>query len=327
LSGVGNARVAVDLFTVTNTTFQLIAGSYIEFVNGPNIGKKVQIALTPTPTPTTAVVVHPPLVLQIDTIGSDFVVHQSQNDSFVNLYSLELGVLNNFVESFAVPPALIGNVNSELISVDQIILSLGQQRASGTGVASSPTVLSDPSGNFTSIFPPFSSSSVLYVSSGSNRGLYKIVSSTINTITISTEFPYAAFPSIGSSTPYIVIQPWSFVSEREPQACVEFLSKTIAFYNSTLAWYSSPTLGGVSSRISTVGARLTYVADFISQVSDLLSVEDELYDVRYLWIQQRTDKKDGTISKRNQSKSQREENTGKLISNQRKLLIAESLAL
>lgn len=327
LSGVGNARVAVDLFTVTNTTFQLIAGSYIEFVNGPNIGKKVQIASTPTPTPTTAVVVHPPLVLQIDTIGSDFVVHQSQNDSFVNLYSLELGVLNNFVESFAVPPALIGNVNSELISVDQIILSLGQQRASGTGVASSPTVLSDPSGNFTSIFPPFSSSSVLYVSSGSNRGLYKIVSSTINTITISTEFPYAAFPSIGSSTPYIVIQPWSFVSEREPQACVEFLSKTIAFYNSTLAWYSSPTLGGVSSRISTVGARITYVADFISQVSDLLSVEDELYDVRYLWIQQRTDKKDGTISKRNQSKSQREENTGKLISNQRKLLIAESLAL
>ena len=325
LGGMGNARVAADLITLTNLSFPLVVGSSIQFVNGLNAGVLVQIAAVPAPTSTTAVV-ELPIVLQVDAVGSDFIIIQFSGQTFENLYSSEIGILNSNVAvvPLSVPP-YIGNVNSELISIDQIILSFGQQTL-GTGTITSATELTDTSVNFSLFSPPITTSSLVYVQTGANRGLYKVASFTSTVLTVSTSTPYVEFPSIGGSTPYIVIQPWSFLSSIEYEVATKFLSETLDFYESTFNWATSPVLSGLANRYAAVKARQDLaLPGFIESVTGLLTTDDDLYDIRYIWIQQRTDKKEGTTTKRTQFKSRRVDDTKKLVSGQKKLLIAESL--
>ena len=325
LSVVGNAKVAVDFVTLT-TSFQLIAGSFIQFINGPNLGVFVQIAAVPAPTPTTAVIVFPPY-LQVDLVGSDFVILQFGGETLISLYLSELGILQTNTESSPPLNAYIGNVNSELISIDSVILSFGQQQASGTGTITSSTVLTDLSANFALAIPQITSSSLLYVTSGPNQGLYKISAFTSNTVTVSADYPYTNFPSVGSAAPYLIIKPWSFISQKEPQFASFFLSKTLAFYNSSAVWVSSLSAGGVPGRIAVITSRQSDITEFIKSINGLFTTDDKLYDTRYLWIQQRTDKKNGTVFKINQAKSQRNEDAAKIAAGQKKLLIAQSLVL
>jgi hypothetical protein len=148
-----------------------------------------------------------------------------------------------------------------------------------------------------------------------------------NSVTISDDYPYVYFPSIGSSSPYIIIQPWSFISPIESEVATFFLSKTIKFYDDTVSWYGAPSLAGTQDRINIVQARREDMASFINSILDLFISDDQLYDKRYLFIQQRTDKKDGTLFKIIQSKSQRIDDAKKLAAGQKKLLIAQSLVL
>jgi len=205
-----------------------------------------------------------------------------------------------------------------------VIRGFGQQQASGTGNALVPDVLTDPSVNFATAVPPVTSSSLLYVTSGPGTGLYNVASVTAHTLTVDPSSPYPSLP-VGGPYPYMVISPWSFLTEKEFKFATEFLTKTTVFYGVTAAWAGSLGLAGVAARQATVTARQNDVASFIKKISGLLGLDDKLYDTRFLWIQQRTDKKNGTLTQLVLAQQRRVENTAKIVADQQKLLIASQL--
>ena len=325
LLSMGNARVSGDLITLTDVSLALSVGLTIEFITGPNDGTVAVIATVVNPT--TYTVVNPPFVLLSDPTGSDFIVKTISAETFDSIYTHEFDIIKNNVQSTPISGSYIGNVNSELTSIEQVILDFGLQLTSGTGVPSSPSVLVDTLNNFSLVTPSITNSSLLYVTSGPNHGLYKVLSVSSNSVTISNNYPYTYFPSIGSSSPYVIIQPWSFISTIESEVATVFLSKTLKFYDDTVSWYNAPSLTGTQDRLNIVQSRLNDIALFIESISGLFISDDQLYDKRYLFIQQRTDKKDGTLFKIIQSKSQRIDDAKKLAAGQKKLLIAQSLVL
>jgi len=236
---------------------------------------------------------------------------------------------NGFIEwviSIIIPPALIAEVDSEILAINTAMASYGQTSASGIGTPTSATVFSDPTADFATAQPPITATSLLYIPSGPNQGLYQVASATDTTITTTPGNPYpASFPSIGTSSPYVVMQPWSFLSNQEFAFATAFLQAAQAFYSSTLAWSTTVTASGVAARQAAIAARQAAVAAFVTTLEGLLGSTDNLYNIRYLWIQQRTDKSQGLLIQEVQAMTQRLINTQSLIAAQQKILIANSL--
>lgn len=261
------------------------------------------------------------------TIGGSTVTYTGISGSFFTGCSGGSGTLTTgelVMASFA--PALIPAVDSELKSINTAIQSYGQIQVSGSGTPTSNTVLRDIHANFSTTQPPIIGTSLLYIKSGANQGLYQIASVTNTTITIAPNAPYPiAFPSLTAASPYIIFQPWSFLSSQEFAFATSFLQGTLAYYNSTSAWNSAITAAGVAARKPVVTARQTAVKNFITTIEGLLNQNDNLYNTRYLWIQQRTDKTIGLLIQETQATAQRIVNTQNLIAAQQKLLIMNSL--
>jgi hypothetical protein len=72
-------------------------------------------------------------------------------------------------------------------------------------------------------------------------------------------------------------------------------------------------------------ARQVSVATYIATLEGLLGQNDNLYNIRYLWIQQRTDKTIGLLIQQAQAVTQRTTNTQNLVSAQQKLFIINQL--
>jgi len=321
LVAVGTATVALDFLTVQNATFLPAINQEIIFLNGPNVGHVgvVQTILTPTSFKVSLATIFP----INDPVGHDYyIVSQSYGDLHT-IIQKELGILVNNVATTAIPPALIGLVASELINIDAAIRSYGQYQETSTGTTVG-NVLTDLTVNYSTAVPPVNNSSLLYVTSGVNQGLYKIASVTNHTLTINPTSPYPAFAA-NAASPYILFQPWSFLSAKEFQFATQFLQSLLAFYNTTLTWSTSITLAGSPARITTLNNRITAIQSFIQTIQGLLRNDDNLYNLRYLWIQQRTDKTNGTLILETQAKTQREQATARLIANQQKLFVANLL--
>ena len=300
-------------------TWSIPGTSTVIFINGPNAGTSFTATAV---TPTTITISGSP----IPAGPQDYYTLQPTGD-LIQAINGELFVLNNTVEAPISPPALIGSIDSELKSIDTAIQSYGQFQTTGShAIATSATVLTDLTANFSTAEPPVNSSSLLYVTSGLNQGLYQIASFTDTTITISPAAPYPlVFPSLTANSPYIVMQPWSFLSSQEFAFASGFQQATLSFYAATVAWASAVTASGAASRIPVVKARQVAVTGFISTIQGLLGSVDNLYDTRYLWIQQRTDKTIGLLIQQAQAAAQRVTNTQNLVSAQQKLLVMNSL--
>jgi len=320
LTRIGNAKVQVDLVTVTLAVpVPYVVGSQVQFLAGPNAGA-VRTVLTSISVTSFTVSVAFPVP---DLVGSDIFI-ASTYGQITSIVASELAVVGTNLAVAPVPPALIGPVDSELKSIDSVIRGFGQQQASGTGNALVPDVLTDPSVNFATAVPPVTSSSLLYVTSGPGTGLYNVASVTAHTLTVDPSSPYPSLP-VGGPYPYMVISPWSFLTEKEFKFATEFLTKTTVFYGVTAVWAGSIGLAGVAARQATVTARQNDVASFIKKIGGLLGLDDKLYDTRFLWIQQRTDKKNGTLTQLVLAQQRRVENTAKIVADQQKLLIASQL--
>lgn len=298
-------------------------GQTIVFLNGPNAG----LAGVVFTVASTSFTINAPAFPSEDS-GSDFYTVLAVGD-LSQIVAGELNVLNNSVERAAITPALIGSVNSELVTIGIIIQSFGQAQASSL-ITSNPTgsgtTLVDADADFATAEPPINSSSLLYVNSGANQGLYQITSVTDTTITINPTAPFpSSFPSSGAYSPYIIISPWSFLSQSEVQFATSFLAATLSFYLVTLSWSTSISASGVPGRQAALGPRLSALPKFVSTIEGLLGSTDNLYDTRYLWIQERTDKTYGTLIRQVQAMNQRIASTTQLIADQQKLLVIESL--
>ncbi len=322
LGFIGTGQAQSDLMTITNVSIGVGIGQIIEFLNGPNAGVQLTVVTTTGP-----VITVTPNFSSASGVNDFYVVQNS--GPIVPLLTGELGVLSTNMAVAPVMPSLIGPVNSELISIENAIISYGQQQASGMGTATiMGTVFTDGSADFANAEPPITTSSLLYVSGGPNQGLYTIASLTDTTITIGAgPAPYpVSFPASGSGS-YQIILPWSFLSSQEPKFATAFLPATLAAIANLEAWQANPTASGAAARLAQVQNRQQVVASFITQIEGLCGSSDNLYNTRYLWIQQRTDMSTGTLAREVQFQNQRATNTANLISSQQKLYITNLLTV
>lgn len=319
LENMGNTSINSPSLNVIFTTIDAVIGDTIRFINGPNAGSQRSI---------TAILVVAAInqyqmssAFPFADAGSTAEKILKDGTRLNNTLNAEVGILSTNVEG-----SPIGNlitIDSEIRTVDSIITCLGVELATGSGSPLSTTIFSDPGANFS--LDGVDSASFLYISNNANHGLYKVVSATATQIVIEDGPIFVGFPSIAVAGDYLVFNIESFLTTSGPEFLAPFLRETISFLLSTQTWQSSPTNAGKAARTSSLNARSSDVDNFISSVETILQRLDQLYDVRYLWIQQRADKKTGLLTQRNQAILKRQEDLIKIVSDQKKLLITESL--
>lgn len=316
LANFGLAMVTPNLSTLAGLPFTVAVGDVVQFIAGPNAGLSRTIQ---TLIGSTGATVSTPFT-SLDSTGNDLI--KVVGVSLSQVLTEELGVLHDNIPSAPEPMALIGTITSELTTADSIIQSYGTQLVASSGTAAA-TTLTDPSVDFIGL--GVTAGVLIYVSSGANQGLYSVMSLTSHVLTLDTTSPFFGFPSAGS-TSYTLIKLYSFLSSKGAKFMAPYLSKTLAFYQSTLAWASAPTPSAGAARNAVLLARLADVNNFIQQISSLLSGSDQLYNIRYLWIDHRTNRQDGTLTSLSQAVQTRTDNLVKLVEDQQKLLIAQEIA-
>lgn len=301
------------LDTLVNCNVVLNVGDVITFTNGPNVGQS-----------STVVTVIDPLTYTVsvsfsftDLLGSSFNI-STEIASYGAAVLNELNIIKDNVAVPVLPPAYIGVLNSELKTIDTIITNMGTTLFSGSGSANGIT-LTDLSQDFTVL-----TNCYIYIEAGPNIGLYKVESNTSTSITVSTSAPYYGFLVI-SSVSYRIISLYGFLTENGPKYLAYALLKNIEWYEKTLNWYNSLNLSNASSRAADVNARITDLDDLINQAAEICKSGDSLYDRRFLWIQQRTDRTTGFLWKQIQSTLFRTDLQRNLVENQQKILALQSM--
>lgn len=306
----GSGSVLPDLITVSGLSLPpLLVGDTIRFLGGPNAGESRTVSLVSSPS---LVVVSSSFPSASATEYGLEKVNSPVGDYSSILQEL-IGILNDNSASPPISPSLIGKVDSELKSLSSICNNIGKIVGAGSGTVAGSTI-TDLTASF-----PVPKNSYLFVPDGNNAGLYKVVASTATSLTISSDLPFQVFPSTGT-TNYVLMELYSFLTSAGPNFLTEAFRKTKAFYDSTVIWDSSITVAGSPARLASVTQRISDISDTITKAEQVLKTGDSLYSRRYMWIQQRTDKKDGFLTKRNTAELSRLDSTTKLIQNQQKIL-------
>lgn len=191
---------------------------------------------------------------------------------------------------------------------------------SGTGATTSDstwTAVQDLSGT---------EGKLLWINTGPSRGLWKIRSASGNTATVITGlYP----PLVAGAGSYSIIEPWSFLQETEFQFVAGFYRNTLEFLQDTQTWVGSMSADGANNRMLAVQQRqsdLAAVAGSGGSLTTLLRDGDNLYDTRYLWIDQRTNRESGLMQMQARSAAQALEIITKVTENQRKALLLDAMA-
>lgn len=290
-------------------------GDTIRWSDGPNSGlERTIVSISPG-------VARVNSALTPDPDGSSLVLIDPLSENIDTIIEIEKQILSTNISFPPTGGALIGTINSELTSVDLIIQCFGDVILTGTGTTSAGT-LTDTGVDF--VLAGATEGSLVWVTSGSNHGLYSVTVATATALTINTSDPFADFPVFGS-TQYTIIEPFSFLSTDQFGVVSEFLRKTLQFYDDTVLWQNSMTVPGKSTRTTGIVNRRTDDSNFIEDIEDVL-INGELYENRYLWIQTRTDKETGTLRLQFRAAGDIIKNTRTLVENQRKLLISQGLS-
>jgi hypothetical protein len=319
-SRTGTCQVSAGGMSIVLTGFIMMPspGEYVRILAGPNAGRVVQVGQALSSTSVALAVGETPLTP--DVTDRAVVMFGSADQDPAGYASLMIDVILDGTAGSPGAGEYIGPVDSELRAADALVRLLGIQVAAGTGTASvSGKTLTDPVVDFSAHANHF-----VFVPSGLNAGLYKVASSALHSVTPSEEAPYHNFPTDGS-TPYVVIRPWAFIPPTLFSAVADFLKSTWTFLRETQQWIASGYSGG-SARIARLQARQAEVDRLIKLFESQLGKQGKLYDIRFLWLKQRVDKKDGTLAQRVQAQSKRVENTAKLLADQQKLFIASRMS-
>lgn len=312
---LGFAKLSADLVTVSGSTVPIAINNKITFINGPNAGLERTVQSVASLTFTLSA----PLLVA-DPVGSDFEV-TSASVTYSEALAQEIPVLStNSADGPTSTGAQLNVIDSELTAVGKVVILACDTISSGTGTAA-PTTLTDLSANFT--LAGVGSGYLIYVPSGANRGLYRVSAATANVLTVDTASPFQGFP-VSGSTPYSVLRLLSFLDPAHAEFYAEFLRETVAFLSSTQSFLSALTAAGKAARAAAVAVRSAAVQGFLTQIEGLLT-DDSIYEMRYLWIDQRTNRKEGTLAQQVQAAVRREDDLRKIVEDQRKLLIAEAL--
>ncbi len=276
----------------------LAIGDVIQFVDGPNSG---QVATVSKIFPT-YVVLNSHLT-GLDLTGSSFIVGSVTNIQYT---------LNDEIKF----------LNFELACLDNAITMFGEQISSGYGTATSESVWTSSSSL------SGTEGKLLWVKSGLSRGLWKISSASGNTVTVNSS-PYPPLIA-GATGQYSIINPWAFLQELEFKFVACFYRNTLTFLKLTQSF--SPTYDDVVARATVVQQRQKDLSGMlgsggnIPSLTSLLRDGDNLYDMRYLWIDQRTNKETGLLQLQTRATAQALDILTKITDNQRKALTLDAIA-
>jgi hypothetical protein len=306
VDSVGSAIASLSLLVLSTITVP--AGVQVSFLSGPNSGNTFAVVSSSSGSFRVAELV------AVDP-GSNYEISVS-GLLLTDVVASEIRVVGSNLASAPVPPALIGTVGSEAVTAVVLIRYSGPAIASGTGTASG-VVLTDSSASF--ILAGAIAGSLVFVPSGPNFGLYRVLSVTSHALTVDTAAPFIAFPGSGS-TSYEVIQPESFLRPAQWGVMSQYLRETFAFLEATTAWQASLSPVGAPARLVAITARQAQLAVYLTAFSKAL-VDGKLYDTRYIFINQRVDRQDGNLVKESQADVRRISNLAKMLADQQKLLI------
>lgn len=311
--GVGGLPTSLDLIEDSSLTVGI--GTVVQFVNGPNAG--VPVTVTSVVSATSFNI--SPSLSTLDPGIYDMLIASPAD--LIQVLLRELNVVGNNLSAPPVPPSLLGTLNSEILSCELAVQCWGDLVASGTGDVTANNVLEDPSADF--ILAGVIQGSIVWVPSGANRGIYRVTVVASDSLTVDLVDPWTPFPSF-SSTGYQVFKPESFLAPRQFGIISQVYREALTFYTQTQAWLFSISQAGVAARQAEISARRAQLTASTSALSSSLS-NDRLYVVRYLWIDQRTNKKTGTLARQVQAEERREETLDNIVKDQQKLLILNSL--
>jgi hypothetical protein len=309
----GIASLFPDLITISvGSGLNLSVGDTVQFIDGPNAGLQRQIAEK---------VNNELFKVESAFSSSDGfpypLVKSASYDAYLNDLNSLYGVLDTNVAASPAPGAYIGLVNSEAKTVNSIIEYMGEFTGSGSGYVSGSTLtVNGPLGTL--------SNSYIYISSGSNIGLYKVKSNISTIITVDTTAPYYGFSTPGTVS-YQIIKRYGFMTDSGTQFLADALKKNSSFAEATYSWKNDPDPSLFPARLASVIARKEEVYALILNCQNVLKNGDSLYNRRYLWIAQRTDKKSGFITSKILATQQRIDNTKTLMDNQEKQLALAAL--
>jgi hypothetical protein len=294
LSSVNQFTASVNpQSTVYNSNLVVKVNDSVIFLNGPN---KNEIRSVVSIIDSKTFTVNSPFG-SIDTTGSS-IVKYTQLTEYKSVVNNLLGILHDNIYTDPVAPALVSNLDSELKVMDSIALYSGITVYNGTG-SMSGSVLTDTNAHFTN-----TTNCYLLVQDGNNRGVYKIASSTYTTITVSDESPFYTFKYSGTAF-YVVIQPYDFLSGYSLAYLAQAYKPTVDFYLKTYTWYNNVDFSLAVSRTADLNDRKAILTKLINKASGVCNSSEALYTKRFVWIQQRVDKKNGFLQRQVQSTSSR----------------------
>lgn len=318
MATLGRGELSASVTTLSSVSISLAVGDVIRFLNGPNAGIERQVSLV-LGSGTYSMAGG---FAALDPTGSDFLIVGGAQRPIDEVVADEISaVLSRVSGPPTSPDSLVPVFDSGIIAIQKAIVGFGPETASGTGTATSDT-LTDSSQDFPS--SGVTTSSLIYVASGPNSGLYKILAVGTTSLTIETLAPYSGFPVPGSVT-YSVINPWSVLGTGNFDFSAEYLREALAWASSTQAWLAGLSDSGKATRSAAVVQRSLRVEYFVSQLYDLLSKAEALYEMRYLLVDQRANRKDGTLAKAMNAEAKRNEDEAKIRADAKKLLLVTRL--
>ncbi len=306
-------------------TLTLSPASFITIVDGPNQGAiltVVSIMSSTSFTFTSSFPVSVDLTLRRALVNFD--VYSPVRD-IRDIIEDEINVLNDNIEVDAVTPELIGSLDSQQISSVNSAISLGTVLDFGIGNCTAFDTIVDVSKNFVDQNVQITTSDYLVVEEGVNIGLYSIIEVNLNSIKVNGSFPFHLFRSITSGIKYHIIKKWEFLSMAQVSFLSDFINSNYDWIQQTNSWLNTFDVSGITGRRGNLEQRITYINDSISKINNILTSSDQMYEMRYLWIQQRTDKISGYKVKKSQAIQQQSSTRSQIQQDQLKIFVASKI--
>lgn len=221
---------------------------------------------------------------------------------------------------FFASPELVGAVGSEIQSLERILEAAGTVQVSSSGSVTGATLTDSVMefgvdadvvvGDYVSIL---------------GFGIYKITNVDPHTLTVSTDAPFVAFRVTGPVS-YKIIRRWDFLSESLLEQVARCFAFTYSFLTDTQDWMNGLSATSIlSDRVNRLDARIIEIQTMVQSIQSILQSSETLYESRYVWVQQRIDRKEGLVSLGAQARARRKEQIQKIRSTQRKLKTLQKL--
>jgi hypothetical protein len=306
---LGSATVNSTINVVSFGTSEFLRlNDVVRFTSGPNSSIEFTVSGVLSGS---SVTVSPSLI--IDNTPREYIAKRPGVLNTIQCIDSYISLIESDMESPA-QNAIVGNLNSEIFTWSSLCKVLSDSIVVGSGSTTQNSII-DNSRDF--ISSGVKKNDYIFIESGPMIGLYKIESVFQNSLNIVTLSPFHQFP-IDVTTSYEIVRVNSLSSHKDFEFASDFISSTIAYLSMLKQFRSTLGLSIIPSMISELNGRIQKISSLCQSIDDNLRKNSKYYDSRYSWINQRTNRKTGTLSKKTQSQSQMGESIMKAKQNARK---------